>query len=224
MQETIQQQLKIGAEQLGLSLSTEQEQALLQFMQQLKRWNKTYNLTAIKNDEQMLSHHILDSLAVVLPLRKLFSEQKALSVLDVGSGGGLPGVVLAIMNPEWQIMCIDAVEKKTSFITLSAGILGLKNLSAKHTRIEEFIIDPVDLVISRAFASLVDFANWSGHHVADHGHLVAMKGHYIESEVQELIERSDWHVESHESIVVPQLDAQRCLIYMQRKNLAERGN
>ena len=220
MQDDIRQQLLAGANELGLVLETEQEQALLQFMQQLKRWNKTYNLTAIKNDEQMLSHHILDSLAVVQPLRNKFAHQSTVSVLDVGSGGGLPGVVLAIMNPTWQVQCVDAVEKKTSFITLVSGALNLKNLSSKHSRIEKLKIDPVDLVISSAFASLVDFANWSGHHVAQDGHLIAMKGHYIQSEVEELSSHSAWQVASYESIVVPQLDAQRCLIYLQRKNLA----
>ncbi|MDO5680831.1 MAG: 16S rRNA (guanine(527)-N(7))-methyltransferase RsmG [Pelistega sp.] len=224
MQTEISQRLREGSQALGLDLSAEQEHALLQYMQQLKRWNKTYNLTAIKDDEQMLSHHILDSLAVVAPLRRKFSHKVAISVLDVGSGGGLPGVVLAIMNPDWQVMCVDAVEKKTTFITLSSGILNLKNLSGKHSRIEKLVIEPVDLVISRAFASLVDFANWSGHHVANDGHLIAMKGHYIESEVEELSARSDWQVESYENILVPQLDAQRCLIYLHRKNLVKRGN
>ncbi len=224
MQLDIRQQLLHGVQELGLALSAEQEQSLLQFMQQLKRWNKTYNLTAIKNDEQMLSHHILDSLAVLKPLRNTFSHKAVITVLDVGSGGGLPGVVLAIMNPDWQIQCVDAVEKKTSFITLVSGVLGLKNLSSKHSRIEELQIEPVDLVISRAFASLADFANWSGHHVAHDVHLIAMKGHYIESEVEELQAHSDWHVASYESITVPQLDAQRCLIYLQRNNHAQRGN
>ena len=224
MQPEIRQYLLEGSKELGLNLSTEQEQSLLLYMQQLKRWNKTYNLTAIKDDEQMLSHHILDSLAVVAPLRHKFSHKTAITILDVGSGGGLPGVVLAIMNPDWQVKCVDAVEKKTRFITLSSGVLGLKNLSGKHSRIEELVIEPVDLVISRAFASLADFANWAGHHVAQDGHLIAMKGHYIESEVEELSTHSDWQVESYESIVVPRLDAQRCLIYLQRKNLAKRGN
>ena len=224
MQPEIRQYLLEGSKELGLNLSAEQEQSLLLYMQQLKRWNKTYNLTAIKDDEQMLSHHILDSLAVVAPLRHKFSHKTAITILDVGSGGGLPGVVLAIMNPDWQVKCVDAVEKKTRFITLSSGVLGLKNLSGKHSRIEELVIEPVDLVISRAFASLADFANWAGHHVAQDGHLIAMKGHYIESEVEELSTHSDWQVESYESIVVPRLDAQRCLIYLQRKNLAKRGN
>lgn len=224
MQQSIREQLCAGAQTLGLSLSEEELEGLLRYIEQLKRWNKTYNLTAIKNDQQIVSHHILDSLAVIRPLRDLFVHKTSITVLDVGSGGGLPGVVIAIMNPQWIIQCVDAVDKKTSFITLISGILGLNNLTGKHSRIEKLEQGPVDLVISRAFASLVDFANGSGHHVAPDGHLLAMKGRYIQSEVEELRQDSDWQVCFHQDLVVPQLNAERCLIYLQRKPKEERGN
>ncbi|NEN76639.1 16S rRNA (guanine(527)-N(7))-methyltransferase RsmG [Pelistega sp. NLN82] len=219
MDTIIQQRLDEGAKSLGLVLSQEEKQRLLSYMNLLKRWNKTYNLTALKTDEQILIHHLLDSLSVVLPLRKSFSNRESVRVLDVGSGGGLPGVVLAIMNPTWQVECIDAVEKKTSFILQVAGILGLKNLKSKHIRIENYSVEPVDLVISRAFASLADFANLAGKHVAHTGSLVAMKGHYLEEEIEELHAKSLWKVASYLPIEVPQLEAERCLIYLKQKGI-----
>lgn len=217
MDNEIKKRLEDGAQKLGLVLEIKQQEQLLAYMELLKRWNKTYNLTALKTDEQILVQHILDSLSVVLPLQECFLTQKSIKVLDVGSGGGLPGVVLAIMNPTWSVTCIDAVDKKTSFIVLVAGMLGLRNLFAKHTRIEKFKTEPVDLVISRAFASLKDFANLAGQHVAPTGHLIAMKGHYLDDEVQELEKDSSWRVERYQSIQVPQLDAERCLIYLKGK-------
>lgn len=216
MDAIIERKLEEGITQLGIKATAEQQQKLLGYMDLLKRWNKTYNLTALKTDEQILAHHILDSLAVVKPLQDRFASLDSLRGLDVGSGGGLPGVVLAIMNPTWQITCVDAVEKKTSFVMQVAGMLGLKNLKSKHTRIESYDIEPVDLVISRAFASLADFANWSGHHVSSTGSLVAMKGHYLENEVDELRAQSNWDIEQYLPIQVPQLDAERCLIYLKQ--------
>ncbi|NOL50536.1 16S rRNA (guanine(527)-N(7))-methyltransferase RsmG [Pelistega europaea] len=239
MDKDIERRLEQGAEELGLSLSSDQRAKLLGYMDLLKKWNKTYNLTALKTDEQMLVHHILDSLAVVVPLRERIQstpqnegtvqgaiampqetvpvQKLSIRLLDVGSGGGLPGVVLAIMNPTWFVTCVDAVEKKTTFITQVAGILGLSNLKSKHTRIEKFEVEPFDVVISRAFASLADFANLSGQLVEQSGHLVAMKGYYLDDEVAELETQSDWQVEQHLPICVPQLDAERCLIYLKRK-------
>lgn len=214
MDAVIVEKLADSIAQLGLDVTVEQQEKLLGYMDLLKRWNKTYNLTALKTDEQILAHHILDSLAVIRPLRDRFTSLEILRGLDVGSGGGLPGVVLAIMNPNWHIICIDAVEKKTSFIMQVAGILGLKNLKSKHTRIESYEVEPVDMVISRAFASLADFANLAGIHVSDTGSLVAMKGHYLEDEVRELNAQSDWRVEKYLPITVPYLNAERCLIYL----------
>jgi len=206
-----------AARQLGLEMSGEQASALLQYIEQMQRWNKTYNLTALKNREQMLVQHIFDSLSVIMPLRKKMANRKTVNVLDVGSGGGLPGVVLAIMCSTWNICCIDAVEKKTAFVRQMSGVLKLPNLSAQHIRIEQRTEPPVDLVISRAFASLADFASLAGKHVHASGYLVAMKGHYIEDEVNKLVSNTEWEEAYHETLSVPELDANRCLIWLQRK-------
>ena len=206
-----------AARQLGLEMSEEQAQALLMYIEQMQRWNKTYNLTALKNKEQMLVQHIFDSLSVVMPLRKKLAGRKTVNVLDVGSGGGLPGIVLAIMTATWNICCIDAVERKTAFVRQMSGVLRLPNLSAQHIRIEQRTEPQVDLVISRAFASLADFASLAGKHVDASGYLVAMKGHYIQDEVNELVSRTEWEEASHETLEVPELDAKRCLIWLQRK-------
>lgn len=214
-----QEKLVNASRAMGLVLTPEQVFNLLKYMDLLKKWNKTYNLTALKTDEQILAHHILDSLSVVKPLQEKCILHHEVSVLDVGSGGGLPGVVLAIMNEGWQVECIDAVQKKTSFIMLVAGALALNNLKSKHVRIEKYTIKPVDLVISRAFASLVDFANLAGKHVAEQGYLVAMKGRYLEEEVQALAAETQWYIESYLPLNVPLLEAERCLMY-----LKPRGN
>lgn len=206
-----------AAKQLGINVSNEQATALLTYIEQMQRWNKTYNLTALKNIDQMLVQHIFDSLSVALPLRQKLAEKNTVNVLDVGSGGGLPGVVLAIMNPTWNVCCIDAVEKKTAFVRQMSGVLKLPNLSSQHIRIEKRTEPAVDLVISRAFASLADFACLAGQHVNESGYLVAMKGHYIQEEVNELELKTEWEVVSHETLSVPELDANRCLIWLQRK-------
>ena len=206
-----------AARQLGLDMSDEQAATLLLYIEQMQRWNKTYNLTALKNKEQMLVQHVFDSLSVVVPLRKKLADKTSVSVLDVGSGGGLPGVVLAIMCSTWNICCIDAVDKKTAFVRQMSGVLKLPNLFAQHVRIEQRTEPQVDLVISRAFASLADFASLAGKHVKANGYLVAMKGHYIQDEVNELVSNTEWEEASHETLVVPELDANRCLIWLQRK-------
>lgn len=206
-----------AAKQLGMDISNEQAAALLTYIEQMQRWNKTYNLTALKNIDQMLVQHVFDSLSVVLPLRQKLAGKIKVDVLDVGSGGGLPGVVLAIMNPTWSVCCIDAVEKKTAFVRQMSGVLKLPNLSSQHVRIEKRTEPAVDLVISRAFASLADFASLAGKHVNKSGYLGAMKGHYIQEEVNELELKTEWEVVSHETLSVPELDANRCLIWLQRK-------
>lgn len=210
--------LSQAAQQMGLSLDDKQRQDILLYLELIQKWNKTYNITAIKDAEQILIQHLFDSLSVIPSLIERFDVSAPLTVLDVGSGGGLPGVIIAICCPQWQITCIDAVEKKTTFITMVAGRLGLKNLRSKHGRIEEYISNTADLVISRAFASLSDFANWSGHTLKLDGELAAMKGHYLEDEVAELESSTDWQLSSWHKLHVVDMDAERCLIWMSRKD------
>nr|WP_246012880.1 16S rRNA (guanine(527)-N(7))-methyltransferase RsmG [Pigmentiphaga humi] len=188
---------------------------LLNYLAQMLRWNRTYNLTAIRDPDQMLLHHITDSLAVVPELAQRLAGKSA-SLLDVGSGGGLPGVVLAICYPEWQVRCVDAVEKKTAFVTHVAGMLRLPNLSAVHGRVEELEPLQCDIVISRAFASLHDFAALAGRHVREGGWLAAMKGHPPEDEMQSLKDQGIWRVEGVTTLYVPRLSARRCLVWMDR--------
>lgn len=207
--------------QMGLSLDKEQQLDILNYLELIQKWNKTYNITAIKDPQQILIQHIFDSMSVVLPLQQRINPNQEAVVLDVGSGGGLPGVVLAICCPEWQVTCIDAVDKKTSFITMVAGRLGLKNLRARHTRIEDYPANSADLVISRAFASLSDFANWSSHTLKQGGLLAAMKGHYFDDEVEELEATSSWQLDSWLPLDVPELDAERCLIWLCKKEEGE---
>ena len=210
-----------AAEKMGLALDDKQKQSILLYLELIQKWNKTYNITAIKEAEQILVQHLFDSLSVIAPLQQQVGAEKAAIVLDVGSGGGLPGVIIAICCPHWHVTCIDAVEKKTSFITMVAGRLGLKNLSSKHCRIEDYASDEADLVVSRAFASLSDFANWSGHTVKKNGHLAAMKGHYYPDEIAELEKTSDWLLDLWQALEVVDMDAERCLIWLKRKGLGD---
>lgn len=210
--------LSQAVEKMGLVLDDEQKQDILLYLELIQKWNKTYNITAIKDAEQILIQHLFDSLSVVTPLQQKLDPNKEAVVLDVGSGGGLPGVIIAVCCPKWAVTCIDAVEKKTSFITMVSGRLGLKNLRSKHCRIEDYTSNEADLVISRAFASLSDFANWSGHTVRAGGHLAAMKGHYFEDEVKELESTSDWQLELWQALEVVDMDAERCLIWLSRKD------
>jgi len=202
----------------GLVITAAQMDCLLAYLEQLNKWNKTYNLTAIRDQEQALIQHLFDSLSIVKPLQLNIQSHGIThpKIMDVGSGGGLPGVVLAITLPEASILCVDAVEKKVAFIKHVAGVLQLKNLKALHTRIQELPSAGMDIVTSRAFASLKDFANLSGKHVSVHGELVAMKGKNPKDEISEM-DKTEWVVKEIETLTVPELDAERCLVWMQRK-------
>jgi len=197
---------------LGMAPDVPRAPLMLRYLEQLQRWNKAYNLTAIRDPEQMLVHHLFDSLAVVPPLRALRGDRDT-RVADMGSGAGLPGIILAICQPQWRITCVDAVHKKTAFIRQAAGVLGLSNVTALHGRIEAIDALGVDLVISRAFASLADFAGLSARHLAPGGAMVAMKGRFPDEEIAPL-EAAGWTVSGSSILRVPELDAQRCLIYL----------
>ncbi len=204
--------LRQGLDDLGLSLEEAQVAQLLAYLALIAKWNKVYNLTAVRDPEEMLGQHLLDSLAAVPPLRRCAAAGARL--LDVGSGAGLPGVVFAICCPELQVDCVDTVGKKAAFIQQVAAQLGLKNLRGLHDRVEN-LTGPYDVVCSRAFASLADFVAWSGGAVAEQGVWMAMKGKRPDAEMAELPQDAEvFHVEQ---LHVPGLDAQRCIVWMRRR-------
>jgi 16S rRNA (guanine527-N7)-methyltransferase len=182
----------------------------------LARWNAAYNLTGLRDPAQMRSHHLADCLAVVEPLRRRLGDGAAARILDVGSGGGLPGVVLAIVEPAWDVTCVDAVGKKAAFVRQVASELGVVNLHAEHARIEAMKADPFDVITSRAFASLADFAAVTRHLLSASGGVwMAMKGKAPEDEIAAL--PPDIEAFSVEPLQVPGLNAERCLVWMRRR-------
>ena len=210
--------LCLACKTMHIDLSQTQYLQLLAYLEQLQKWNKTYNLTAIRDPEQALTHHIFDSLSVVTPLKE-YCFKKGIThpkILDVGSGGGLPGIIIAIVMTDAVVNCVDTVEKKIAFIRNAAGVLKLRNLKAQHARVEELETEGSDIVISRAFASLTDFANTAGKHVETDGVLVAMKGKIPTQEIQDLMHQQRWDVAKTQILDVPELDAERCLIWMKR--------
>jgi 16S rRNA (guanine527-N7)-methyltransferase len=203
--------LRHGAEALGLALGEPQALALEAYLALLLKWNQVYNLTAVRKPEDMLTHHLLDSLAVLPALRRHLGGRPA-RVLDVGSGGGLPGVVLAIMEPRLEVSCVDTVGKKASFVRQVSAELKLRNLQAVHARVEELRVAPFDVVTSRAFASLADFTRLTRHLVQAEGVWMAMKGKRPDDEIAALpSESSVFHVEQ---LSVPGLEAERCLVWI----------
>ena len=204
-----------GLASLGLDLDEATQAKLLAYLDLIAKWTRVYNLTAVRDAEEMLSHHVLDSLAVISPLRR---EMTALpradaqrSLLDVGSGAGLPGVVIAIVCPEVQVTCVDTVAKKAAFIQQVAVSLKLPNLKGLHARVET-LTQAFDIVCSRAFASLLDFTTWSRAALASDGVWLAMKGKLPEQEMQVL--PKDVKVFHVEPLHVPGLDANRCIVWM----------
>ena len=210
--------LEAGLQALGLELAPAQVDALMQFQELLGKWNKVYNLTAVRDPQEMLTHHLLDSLAAVPPLRRHVAQtgqgsaaRPGARLLDVGSGGGLPGVVFAICCPEVDVSCVDTVAKKAAFIQQAAGTLGLSNLHGIHARVET-LAGPFDVVSCRAFAALADFTAWSRQALAPHGVWLAMKGRQPQDEIAALPAGVQvFHVEQ---LAVPGLDAERCICWM----------
>ena len=206
--------LRQGAQSLGLVLSEGQITQLLDFLALLQKWNKVYNLTAVRDPQEMLTHHLLDSLAAVAPLRRhlaVLPVGQGARLLDVGSGGGLPGVVFAICCPEVDVSCVDTVAKKAAFIQQAAAALKLPNLHGIHARVET-LAGPFDVVSCRAFAALADFTAWSRQALAPHAVWLAMKGRHPSDEIAALPAAVQvFHVEP---LTVPGLDAERCIVWM----------
>lgn len=194
---------------LGLVPTEVQLSALARYADLLQRWNTTYNLTAIRNPSEILTHHLADCLAVVPPLLR---HRAGGRLLDVGSGGGLPGVVIAVMAPGWDVTCVDTVGKKAAFIRQAAGALSLANLHGAHARVEQLKLPPFDLVTARAFSSLADLVRLTAPLLAPGGVWMAMKGRDPADERAALPPTVQvFHVEQ---LAVPGLDAERCLVWM----------
>nr|WP_315236072.1 16S rRNA (guanine(527)-N(7))-methyltransferase RsmG [uncultured Limnohabitans sp.] len=202
--------LSAGIQALGLNLSDDRQKLLLDYVALIQKWNKVYNLTALRDPADMLSHHLLDSLTAVAPLA-WHTQGQAIRVLDVGSGGGLPGVVLAICMPELNVTCVDTVAKKAAFVQQVAVSLKLPNLRGIHARVES-LTDPYQVICSRAFASLPDFVSWSRSALAEGGVWMAMKGKHPQDEIKAL--PSDVKVFHVEPLAVPGLDVERCMVWM----------
>jgi 16S rRNA (guanine527-N7)-methyltransferase len=201
--------LEAAARQLNLDLSDTQLEQLLAYLALLQKWNQVYNLTAVRDPAQMLSHHLVDSLAVIAPLKRHGAPAR---LMDVGAGGGLPGVVIAICFPGTDVTCVDAVAKKATFIQQVAAELKLRNLHGVHSRVEALATEPFGVITSRAFASLVDFTSLTRQHLGEGAVWMAMKGLHPTDEIAAL--PADVEVFHVEQLVVPGLDAQRCIVWM----------
>ena len=184
---------------------------LAAYLALLAKWNRTYNLTAIREPERMVTHHVLDALAVLPHL----PQRAGLRVLDVGSGGGVPGIPLAIARPGWHVVMLDSSHKKGAFVQQAVIELALANAEAVVARVEDYApAAPFDVVISRAFADLATFAATSARHLAPHGQLIAMKGVYPDEEVASL--PADIRVVAAPALTVPGVEGKRHLIVMER--------
>ncbi|MDM0014266.1 16S rRNA (guanine(527)-N(7))-methyltransferase RsmG [Variovorax sp. J22P168] len=204
-------QLREGAARLGLKLSGPQCEQLLAYGALILKWNRVYNLTALRDPASVMTHHLLDSLAVIEPLRR--QHPGAGNLLDVGAGAGLPGVVIAILREDISVTCLDAVAKKAAFVQQVASELGLKNLRGLHARVEQ-LSGSYELISSRAFASLADFVTGSHQLLAPGGVWMAMKGRAPDDEIAQLPRQAEvFHVEQ---LSVPGLDAERCIVWMRK--------
>jgi 16S rRNA (guanine527-N7)-methyltransferase len=211
----LEKELRDGISEMpGLLLDDAVVGRLLDYLSLIQKWTKVYNLTAVRDPQEMLTHHLLDSLAVILPLRRQLQGLENPRLLDVGSGAGLPGVVIAICCPEVVVSCVDTVGKKAAFIQQCAVALGLKNLRGVHARVES-LTERFDVVSSRAFASLADFTSWSVAALAEQGVWLAMKGKHPADEIALLSSGVEvFHVEP---LQVPGLGAERCVVWMRKR-------
>ena len=199
-----------GAAALGLRLDGAQTDRLLAYLTLLGKWNRVYNLTAIRDPAEMLSHHLLDSLTIVAPLAR--ECPAATRLLDVGSGAGLPGVVVAIADPRWHVTCIDTVAKKVSFVRQVGADLGLLNVTAVHARVESWQAPAFDVIASRAYAALDDFTRQTCHLAIPSTRWLAMKGRRPDDEIRALNDGiAMFHVEQ---TAIPAVAAERCLVWM----------
>jgi 16S rRNA (guanine527-N7)-methyltransferase len=203
--------LAAGVAEMGLDVTSEQQQKLLQYLSLLNKWNKVYNLTAVREPLEMVTLHLLDSLSVLPYI-------SAKNLLDVGSGGGLPGIVLAICLPHLQVTTIDTVQKKAIFMRQVKGELGLDNLQVMHGRVESYQpSEKFELIVSRAFSELALFVNLTKHLLIQNGRWLAMKGQLPQSELEAVeLENLDVKVKKIIPLTVAGLDAERHLLILEK--------
>lgn len=207
--EALAKVLADGIAEMGLDVTPEQQTKLMAYLQLMHKWNAVYNLTSLRDPMQMVTHHLLDSLAAVPAF------ENARNVLDVGAGGGLPGTVLAITRPDMKVAMIDTVHKKTAFLTQVKAELGLTNVTVHTMKVQDLqVSDKFDVITSRAFADLSDFVNWSGHLLQEGGRFIALKG-VAPSEERERLPQ-DWKVTDLQPLQVPRLGAERHLVFIER--------
>ncbi|MFN3791395.1 16S rRNA (guanine(527)-N(7))-methyltransferase RsmG [Massilia sp.] len=205
----LSQVLADGVEEMHLDVTPAQQDKLLDYLALMNKWNSVYNLTSLRDPMQMVTHHLLDSLAAV----PAFAG--AGNVLDVGAGGGLPGVVLAICRPGMKVSMIDTVHKKTAFLKQVKAELELANVTVHTMKVQDLqVSDKFDVITSRAFADLTDFLNWSGHLLAEGGKFIALKG-TAPAEEQERVP-AEWKISGLQPLQVPRLGAERHLIFVER--------
>lgn len=198
-----------GVKLLPLSLSDEQLSKIIAYLALLVKWNSVYNLTSVRDPKEMVKQHLLDSLSAA------HAFKDAQNILDVGSGGGLPGMILAICYPDKRISMIDTVNKKTAFLNQAKAELGLKNVTVHTGRVEALqVVDKFDVITSRAFSEICNFVNWSGHLLAEGGQFLAMKGVNPNEEIERM--PAGWVVSGIEVLSVPGLDVERHLIYIKK--------
>ncbi|MBD8657535.1 16S rRNA (guanine(527)-N(7))-methyltransferase RsmG [Oxalobacteraceae sp. CFBP 13730] len=198
-----------GIKDMSLAVTPEQQTQLMGYLALMNKWNGVYNLTSLRDPHQMVTHHLLDSLAAV----PAFAAAR--NVLDVGAGGGLPGIVLAIVRPDMKVSMIDTVHKKTAFLNQVKAELKLTNVGVHTMKVQELVVeDKFDVITSRAFADLSDFVNWSGHLLAEGGKFIALKG-VAPSEERERLPQ-DWKVVDLQPLWVPRLQAERHLVFIER--------
>ena len=205
--------IQAGARAIPIALDDDQLDRLVAYLRLIERWNATYNLTSVRAPEEMATHHIVDCLAAAAALNRRRIDAPTGRLLDVGSGGGLPGLVFAIAWLETEVACVDSVGKKAAFLTHAAGVLDLRNATAIHGRVETLTSKAFDVIASRAFAALRVLVGSTRHLLADNGEWLAMKGKTPQAEVDALTGvRADV-----EPLVVPDLSAERCIVWMSIK-------
>ena len=209
-----------GLDEMPLTIKEGQIDLLIDYLSLMAKWNPVYNLTAIRQTSEMVSAHLLDSLAIIEMFDLWLANKAEAKILDVGTGGGLPGVVLAIMRPQWSLTLIDPVHKKTAFLQQVKAQLQLDNLTVINGKVEDLPTEAqFDLITSRAFSSLINFVQLSEHVLQADGCFAAMKGVFPSEEMDALQQAFEhqWQIEPHE-IHVPQLNAQRHLVKISRTN------